>query len=280
MKHAAHLHLHELILSASQEWVPVLDGWHFVRLSEGQAYWLDEHVVLDLNQEDSLVLSPARTGLLRASRLGAARLHYFRFCTEQLTGLLTMAERQFLERTALKPMLIPVKLAPGHAASKLFAQICRNDGTWDNLKLRALLLQMVAECFDWSGVSRPFRLGEFLSASKRIHVVINQLAETELGELDAGVLADRCGCSVPHFIRLFQKHYGVSFRVRQKELKLIKARKMLAETGCSLEEISAAVGAKNARHFSAQFKKEFGLTPNDYRRQESRRAVSTDRIAS
>ena len=140
MKSTGHLCLTEVMVCRAEEWTPTLGGWHFLRLSQGQAYWLTESCAEDLAAGDVLVLPPTRQGLLRASQLGPVSLHYFRLCPELLSGMLALAERQYLDRMAAKSRLGPLTLNTSHPAALLFARICAEWREEAPLGLRAQLL--------------------------------------------------------------------------------------------------------------------------------------------
>lgn len=277
MKYAAHLQPEELILTPAQEWAPNLNGWHFLQSNRGQAYWLCESAVVDLAPGELLILSPSRQGVLRASQLGTVYLHVFRFCPEQLISLLTLAERRHLEQTALKPRVVPAKLNVDHPAARLMTEICARDPLVDGLELRAMLLRVVSLSFAWDLPQGLVPAGAYLPASKRIQVLMTQLTETELTECSPAELADRCGCSAPHFQRLFLNYFGVSFQARQTELRLIKAKELLTDNNAAIKDIADRSGFKQFSHFCRLFKKEFGVTPSAYRRSQARVSNLTDK---
>jgi AraC-like DNA-binding protein len=263
------LHPDELVLAPAEEWAPNLNGWHFMRPSQGQAYWRGEAAVVDMNPGELLILSPSRQGLLRASQLGTLYLHSFRFCPDQLISLMTLSERRYLEQFALKPRLIPTKLSADHPAALLLGDICGRTSLAEGLELRAMLLRVVSLSFEWQPLAERPADGAYLPSSKRIRLLMSQLTETELSEIMVEDMADRCGCSVPHFQRLFLNHFGMPFQTRQTELRLIKARQLLAESSLPIKEVAAQVGFRRLSHFYRLFKKEFGLTPADYRRTQT-----------
>lgn len=270
MKYAAHLFVEELVLAPSREWTPTMGGWFFFRLNQGQAYWIGEGAAVDLSRGDVLVLPPVRMGLMRASQLGTAQIHYFRFCPDQLAGLLTMSERQYLDRAASKPRIVPWHLGSNHTAARLFARAVESGTSDESLVMRAILLQVVAMCFDWKSNDKNAAEGSVLPASKRMRLLMDELTEMELCEIAPGELAAQCGCSVQHFNRLFQSQFGLPFRTRQNELRLLKARELLVESGASVQDIARRVGCRHVSYFNSQFKKEFGLTPSEFRRQKSK----------
>ncbi len=67
--------------------------------------------------------------------------------------------------------------------------------------------------------------------------------------------------------RLFKKNTGLNFSDYIKEKKLDRAIKLLqSEEKISVSEVAMRVGIKSQSHFQNMFKIEFGLTPDEYRR--------------
>lgn len=65
--------------------------------------------------------------------------------------------------------------------------------------------------------------------------------------------------------RLFRQQMETTFTKYLTELRLSKAEKLLSETGLRAYEVGLAVGFRDAKYFSACFRKHFGVTINDYR---------------
>lgn len=81
--------------------------------------------------------------------------------------------------------------------------------------------------------------------------------------------AARCGCSPTHLVRLFHRYFHTTPRQYLLDLRIRRARQLLADESLSIKEIAAAVGYDNALNFSTCFRKRFGLSPREYRRQLS-----------
>ncbi|MDR0933404.1 MAG: AraC family transcriptional regulator [Victivallales bacterium] len=82
-------------------------------------------------------------------------------------------------------------------------------------------------------------------------------------------MANLCNCSCNHLVRLFKKHLGTTPRQYLLELRMHRAKHLLADKQLSIKEISARIGYENAFNFSAEFHKRFGTSPSEYRKQLS-----------
>ncbi|KUO50375.1 MAG: hypothetical protein APF76_11765 [Desulfitibacter sp. BRH_c19] len=68
-----------------------------------------------------------------------------------------------------------------------------------------------------------------------------------------------------HFIRVFKKHTGKTPFGYLIELKIEKAKKLLATKTYCISEISTLCGFNNRTHFSTVFKRITGMTPSNYK---------------
>lgn len=267
MKYQSHLALDELDLPASVEWEVPASCWCFVCLSSGQGYWLAQGEVREVNSGDVLVLPPNRHGVFRASQLSPVKLHHFRFCPELMSELLTMAERHYFDKLAAEAHP-PIRLLPAsHAIAKQFGELCSRVDSHNGLLLRCQMLELVGKVFARELTPAGRTDAAALSATKRIKVLLEHLTEDEFLAASSEELAAYCGCSLRHFSRLFLQHFGVALRTRQTEMRLLKARRMLAETDSRVMTVAAACGYRHLGVFNSLFKRRFGMTPTDWRRE-------------
>jgi transcriptional regulator GlxA family with amidase domain len=79
-------------------------------------------------------------------------------------------------------------------------------------------------------------------------------------------LADSVNLSISHFQHLFKQEVSISLTQYVKELRLQKAREFLETTHLRVKEIRLRVGVTDTNHFWRDFKRKFGKTPNQLRR--------------
>lgn len=267
MKYQSHLSLDELDLPPSAEWEAPPQCWCFVRVDKGQGYWLGQGEAREVNTGDVLALPPARRGMFRASQLGPVRLFHFRFCPDLMSELLTMSERQHFDRLAGKATLSIRLLPASHLIAKQFSELCAHMETVSGLVARCQMLELVGNIFARDLMPARSAENTTLSATKRIKVLLDHLTEEEFLNASSDELAAYCGCSPRHFSRLFLQHFGVSLRSRQTEMRLLKARRLLAETDSRVMTVATACGYRHLGVFNALFKRRFSMTPTEWRRQ-------------
>jgi AraC family transcriptional regulator len=85
-------------------------------------------------------------------------------------------------------------------------------------------------------------------------------------ELALEEIASAAYLSEYHFARLFKQITSVSPHVYLANLRLERARKLLAETALPIGQIAAMVGYQSQSHFTKVFKSVTGVTPMAYRR--------------
>ncbi|MCF0228280.1 MAG: helix-turn-helix domain-containing protein [Parasporobacterium sp.] len=72
--------------------------------------------------------------------------------------------------------------------------------------------------------------------------------------------------SISYLSTLIKEQYGKSFTEITTELRLERAKILLKKTNLSMSRIAAAVGYSDKSYFLKRFKKQFGITPSEYRK--------------
>ncbi len=93
------------------------------------------------------------------------------------------------------------------------------------------------------------------------------LAEHLPEPLDMAQLARRLGVAYSHFRKAFKAHTGYAPWQYMIRLRLSHARRILAASDATLEEVAVRVGFSSGYHLSAGFKQAYGIAPDPWRRQ-------------
>lgn len=73
--------------------------------------------------------------------------------------------------------------------------------------------------------------------------------------------------SISWFIRSFKQYMGMTPMQYITSIRINKARELLRNTNCSVQEISNLVGYENPLYFSRIFRKQTGFSPSRYRKE-------------
>jgi transcriptional regulator GlxA family with amidase domain len=79
-------------------------------------------------------------------------------------------------------------------------------------------------------------------------------------------VAKRAGFSVPVFTRAFKQATGTSFLSYVRSLRVDHAKRLLASSALTTEQIAQSCGFQSQHHLLRSFKKVVGQTPGEYRR--------------
>lgn len=80
-------------------------------------------------------------------------------------------------------------------------------------------------------------------------------------------IASDMGVSYSNFRKLFKEFAGVSPALYQQELRIQRAKELLATTDMSVKQIAYRLRFDSPDYFSSKFKTKTGLKPSDFRAQ-------------
>ena len=96
---------------------------------------------------------------------------------------------------------------------------------------------------------------------------VRRALESDLAEkLPLSALGERFHVSVYHLERLFRAQTGYSIGRYRLLCRIALARELLATTDLPVSEIAARAGVEDASNFARYFRRETGLSPQQYRR--------------
>ena len=258
----------------SAEWQPCSEGWLCLRLAAGQGYWLQSGVpVRPLSAGDVLFLGTGVNGTLRASQLGPVKIHFFTVQPRLLTGVLTVAEGHLFEAAPKLPGSQLLAFAATEPVGEKFALLAGPPFT-DQLAGRCACLQLWSEGMAGLLAALPAVPVGDDKLRERFRQLVGQIPETELAVHSLAELSGQLHCSERHFSRLFREEFGASLRTRQIELRLQRARHLLASSNGKIINVAYDSGYRHLGLFNAMFKKRFGMTPSEWRRQNLPKPLS------
>jgi AraC-like DNA-binding protein len=116
--------------------------------------------------------------------------------------------------------------------------------------------------------------GEQRSASA-VEQAIERMRDDPGSDLDLPELATQLGVSYSWLRRTFAERTGISPHQYFLGLRLVRARKLLLQTGLSVKEIAQEVGFEDEHYFCRLFRRKSGATPTEWRRSQ-RAEVATE----
>lgn len=101
---------------------------------------------------------------------------------------------------------------------------------------------------------------------ERIVDIMNYL-KNHYKDVTLDELAENFNLSKPYLSKYIKENAGITFQEAVKKARMKKARAMLKESNQTVESIAASVGYENVEHFNRLFKKSYGMTPVQFRRE-------------
>ena len=108
--------------------------------------------------------------------------------------------------------------------------------------------------------------GENITEGREERIVdIMNYIQGHYTEVTLDSLADQFNLSKPYLSKYIKIKSGMTFQGAVKNMRMKKAKSMLKESSQTVESIAACVGYENVEHFNRLFKKEFQVTPLQFR---------------
>ncbi len=92
-------------------------------------------------------------------------------------------------------------------------------------------------------------------------------------------LAKEANLSTFRYAHVFKAQLGVAPHQLLKQLRLERAAEELSKTDRSVASVAASVGFSSGSRLAEAFRERYGVSPSEFRQQESYRGASKDRVA-
>lgn len=262
-----HLALREIALRPGTEWAPRSAGWTVLYVSEGAGYWLQPNLDQELEIGSALLLDGDTQGVIRASNLSTLTFRVFSVMPGRLTGLLTLGEQRFLQMAAARRDL--KILPPPHPVAMGLKELSAGENQ-AGLPFRIKLFQLFVDIFS-KELEQPASQATASDARDRLRVFLDETPSSELLEMSFNELAQRTNCTSRHLSRIFRDLVGKSFRDKRAEIRLARARELLATSNSKVVDIALESGYKSLSLFNLMFSRQFGTSPGKWRQKHGRR---------
>jgi len=105
-----------------------------------------------------------------------------------------------------------------------------------------------------------------LDYDQRINDVKQYIREHSDEPLNRNILAAVAGFSVPHFHRIFTSLAGENIASYVRYVRMERAGRKLRMGAVDITQVALAAGYDTHASFSKAFKRQFGLSPSEFRR--------------
>lgn len=100
----------------------------------------------------------------------------------------------------------------------------------------------------------------------RLSVITSYIRDNYTKELSLEKLSDIFGYTPAYLSRMFRRYAGINYKSYLQGVRLERAVKELANTEDTISDIALRHGFANSKSFSGEFRKKYGLMPNEYRK--------------
>lgn len=104
--------------------------------------------------------------------------------------------------------------------------------------------------------------------------ILKDMAQNYSEGISLNSLAEKYHFSVGYLSRMIKKETGYSFSEILNSIRLTAAVELLADETIKISHIGDCVGFSNQKYFSQVFKKTFGISPGEYRKQKEMQKYS------
>jgi AraC-like DNA-binding protein len=259
----SHLTVKEFSIPPGGEWLPAMSSWSLVQAGGGNGYCLHAEGSTELEAGAVLVIASQAKAVIRASQLGEMSLHTFSVMPARLTGLITLGEQDFLKLAAAKKECAIRILPPDNPTATKMKELCANRRS-TGLMFRLKLLQLFVEAFGRE-LEPVAALPETPDAKERLRALLRKSPPSELVEMSFSELARKTNCTPRHLSRLFHELVGKSFNDQRAEIRMARARELLATSNSKVVEVALESGYRSLSMFNLMFTRRFGTSPGRWR---------------
>jgi AraC-like DNA-binding protein len=141
------------------------------------------------------------------------------------------------------------------------------------LELQAAFLQLIirlADACSSKGMKHETQINRIFLNSNVVASAVRFIEENYSQDIDVKDVAASVHVSYSHLSRLFKEYAGIAINRYINQVRILRAQYLLKCTKRDIDSIAFEVGFKSSIYFCGIFKKEVGVSPGFYRKNESR----------
>lgn len=105
----------------------------------------------------------------------------------------------------------------------------------------------------------------------RVELITKVIAARKTNKLSAREACSLLGLCEGHFLRLFKREAGVTFRRYKREARIHEAAGLLTDNTVAVKQIAYVAGYEDVSNFHRDFKQVQGISPRQWRLMEFQR---------
>ena len=255
--------MREFSVPPGREWTPQLNGWILVQIGEGAGYWIHGQSRTELAAGSLLLIANPAEGKILSSQLGEMNLHAFSLMPDRLNGLMTLGEQNLFKQAGSR-IQSAFRIFPPENSLAIRMKDIRSNSKRNGLLRKLNLIQILVEAMGDEFEEQAAGL-EIIDARERLRKFLAQMPPNALLEISFDDLAQMAGCTPRHLSRIFYDLVGMSFRDKRAEIRLARARELLATSQTKVVEVALESGYKSVSLFNLMFTRRFGISPGKWR---------------
>ncbi len=202
-------------------------------------------------------------------------LYSFSVTPSRLTGLITLREQDLFKQAASEAELAFQVFPASSSIASRMKECCASQNP-NSLLFRLALLQLFVEIFA-KKLEQAAPAPENADARERLRAFLTTAPPDMLAEMSFDELARIARCTPRHLSRIFYELMGMSFSDKRAEIRLVRARELLATSKSKVVEVAFESGYKSLSLFNQMFTRRFGLSPGKWRQKNGVNRISENR---
>lgn len=144
-------------------------------------------------------------------------------------------------------------------------EICKTCPNAYPLAIKGQLFLMFFTLFSKCALKETHRKDN--KSLEKMKLIIKYIENNYMEKITIEDISGELGLSQSHFMKFFKNTMGTTFIDYLNDYRLTMASRLLVSSDSSILDIAAEAGFENLSYFNRLFKKRFGVTPREYRKQ-------------